>query len=209
MTTPAPTASPVVEFWYDFASTYSYIAAFTVEAAAKTAGVTVHWRPFLLGPIFAAQGWRDSPFNLYPAKGLYMWRDMVRLCARHALPLVHPSGFPRHSVLAARMALALPPETCPAFTRAVYAANFAHNRDIADPEVLGTLLAALGEAPEAVLARAQSDPVREALRAQTARAQSMGLFGAPSFTVGEEIFWGQDRLDDALAWACEPGLNRP
>lgn len=201
MTTTAPADRPTLAFWYEFASTYSYPAAFAVEEAAARAGVTVVWRPFLLGPIFAAQGWRDSPFNLYPVKGAYMWRDMERLCARQGLPLRRPSGFPRHSVLAARVALALAPARCPAFSRAVYTANFAQDQDIADPQVLAALLSALDEPAEAVLTRAGSDAVRQALRDQTARAQSMGLFGAPSFTIGDEIFWGQDRLDDALAWA--------
>lgn len=201
MSTPTAAARPTLEFWYDFASTYSYLAAFAVEDAAARAGVHVVWRPFLLGPIFAAQGWIDTPFNLYPAKGVYMWRDMERLCARQGLPLRRPSGFPRHSVLAARVALALPPERCPALTRAVYTANFAQDQDIADPQVLAALLTALGEPVEAVLTRAGSDEVRQALRAQTARAQAIGLFGAPSFTIGGEIFWGQDRLDDAIVWA--------
>ena len=69
-----------IEFWFEFASTYSYIAAMRIEAEAELRGIRVDWRPFLLGPIFFAQGWKDSPFNLYPAKGRYMWRDMERLC---------------------------------------------------------------------------------------------------------------------------------
>ena len=68
-----------VEFWYEFASTYSYPAAMRVEQTAKEAGVGLVWRPFLLGPIFGSQGWNDSPFNIYPAKGRYMWRDMARI----------------------------------------------------------------------------------------------------------------------------------
>src|ERR1700749_1298193 len=77
----------VVDFWYEFVSTYSYPAAVRLEGAAKAAGVAVRWRPFLLGPIFASQGWKDSPFNLYPVKGKYMWRDLERICAREGLPL--------------------------------------------------------------------------------------------------------------------------
>ncbi len=73
-----------LEFWFEFASTYSYPAAMRVEALCTTARVALRWRPFLLGPLFAAQGWRDSPFNLYPAKGAYMWRDLARVCAGEA-----------------------------------------------------------------------------------------------------------------------------
>ena len=95
------------EFWYEFASTYSYPAALRVGALAEARGVSLAWRPFLLGPIFAAQGWRDSPFNIYPNKGRYMWRDLERTCAAMGVPLVRPEPFPQASLLAARVALAL------------------------------------------------------------------------------------------------------
>ena len=85
------------EFWYDYASTYSYPAAMRVAELAGSRGVALVWRPFLLGPIFAAQGWRDSPFNIYPAKGRYMWRDMQRTCAALELPLKRPDPFPQNS----------------------------------------------------------------------------------------------------------------
>jgi 2-hydroxychromene-2-carboxylate isomerase len=89
------------EFWYEFASTYSYPAAMRVAELAGSRGVALAWRPFLLGPIFAAQGWRDSPFNIYPAKGRYMWRDMERICDGMGLPLKRPDPFPQNSLLAA------------------------------------------------------------------------------------------------------------
>src|SRR5215467_15912476 len=88
-----------------FASTYSYPAAMRIERLTAAAGVAVEWRPFLLGPIFQRQGWGDSPFNLYPAKGQYMWRDLERLCAAEHLALRRPSVFPRNGLLAARVAL--------------------------------------------------------------------------------------------------------
>ena len=96
---------PVLEFWYEFASTYSYLAAMRIEGRAEAAGVEVRWRPFLLGPIFAAQGWTTSPFNLYPAKGRYMWRDMEREAARLGLPCRRPDPFPQNTLVAARVAL--------------------------------------------------------------------------------------------------------
>ena len=92
-------------FWYEFASTYSYPAAFRVERAAASAGIAVVWKPFLLGPILARQGFTDSPFNLYPAKGRYMWRDLERLCADLGLAFRRPDPFPQSSLLAARVAL--------------------------------------------------------------------------------------------------------
>ena len=77
-----------LDFWFEFASTYSYPAAMRIADAAAARGVTVRWRPFLLGPIFKAQGWDNSPFNLYPAKGRYMWRDLERVCDALALPFI-------------------------------------------------------------------------------------------------------------------------
>ena len=97
---------PQLVFWFDFASTYSYLSAMRIEDLARDAGVEIKWMPFLLGPIFQAQGWGNSPFNIYPAKGKYMWRDMERLCAVRGLPFKRPSIFPQNSIRAARVALA-------------------------------------------------------------------------------------------------------
>src|SRR5580698_1041642 len=99
------TMRPVLDFWFDFASTYSYPAAMRAEQLGATCGVALNWRPFLLGPIFVAQGWDNSPFNLFPRKGRYMWRDLERICARENLPLRRPATFPQNSLLAARCAL--------------------------------------------------------------------------------------------------------
>src|SRR4051794_33017522 len=84
-------ADPVLDFWFDFASTYSYLAAARIRPLAAAAKVQVRFRPFLLGPIFKAQGWDTSPFNLYEAKGRYMWRDMERLAAELSLPFRRPA----------------------------------------------------------------------------------------------------------------------
>jgi 2-hydroxychromene-2-carboxylate isomerase len=194
-------ASPL-EFWFEFASTYSYPAAHAVEAAATKRGVEVKWRSFLLGPIFAAQGWNDSPFNIYPAKGAYMWRDLARLCAAQGLPLKKPSQFPRDSILAARIACRFADEAwLPEFVRRVYSANFVRDLDIASPFVIGEILASLGQVPAEIMKAAQEQASKDALRAQADKAVSMGLIGAPSFVVDGEIFWGGDRLDAALDWA--------
>ncbi|MCA8906470.1 MAG: 2-hydroxychromene-2-carboxylate isomerase [Rhodospirillaceae bacterium] len=203
MTEPGP---PTIEFWFEFASTYSYPAAFAVEEAAHKRGIAVAWRAFLLGPVFAAQGWRDSPFNLFPAKGRYMWRDLERLCATQGLPLRRPSRFPRGSVLAARIACRFADAPwLPGFVRAVYAANFAEDRDIGDPAVIGDLLDRQGAGPD-TLAAAQADDAKALLRAQTDQAMALGIFGAPSFLARGELFWGGDRLDAALNWVADPLL---
>ncbi len=99
-------STPVIQFWFEFASTYSYPAAMRIEAAAKARGVVVEWRPFLLGPVFASQGWQDSPFNIYPTKGKYMVRDLERTCAALDLPFTMPNPFPQNGLLCARIAAA-------------------------------------------------------------------------------------------------------
>jgi 2-hydroxychromene-2-carboxylate isomerase len=197
-----------MEFWYEFASSYSYLAVMRVEALAGQAGVDVVWRPFLLGPVFLALGWNDSPFNIYPPKGRYMWRDLARLSARYGLPFRMPGRFPRSGVLAARVALIGSQDGWVAqFSRAVMSANFALDRDIGDTEVIAAILADMGLPAEEVLARATATENKLALREQTARAAELGLFGAPSFCVGDELFWGNDRLEDALDWAR--GVSAP
>ncbi|MES3025239.1 MAG: 2-hydroxychromene-2-carboxylate isomerase [Pseudomonadota bacterium] len=190
-----------IDFWFDFASTYSYPSAMRIDALAKSRGINVRWRPFLLGAIFNEQGLNDSPFNIYPVKGRYMWRDLERLCDSMALPFRRPSQFPRNGLLAARVACwHAEADWLPAFVRNVYSANFRDDLDISDPVVLKACLTAAGQDAEALFAQAQSPASKERLRAQTAQASELGIFGAPFFMVGQEPFWGNDRLEQALAW---------
>ena len=197
---------PHLDFWFEFASTYSYPAAMRIGPLASEASVEVRFRPFLLAPIFKAQGWNTSPFNLYLAKGRYMWRDLERICAELDLPFRRPDPFPQMSVSAARLALVgLVEGWGEDFCRAVYHAEFGEGSRIDDPEVLARLLMALDVDPVAALAAAQSPEIKARLREQTEEAQRLGLFGAPSFvTADHEVFWGNDRLDAALAWARRP-----
>lgn len=191
-----------IEFWYEFASPYSYLAAFQIEQAAAAAHLAVIWRPFLLGPIFAQQGWTDSPFNLYPVKGAYMLRDIERLCLDANLPWRNPSTFPRNGLLAARIALNLPePNHIAAFSKAVFSANFADDQDISSPELLRQILTTLALPAEDLVEKARSDASKAALRRQTDQAITLGIFGAPSFVIGKELFWGNDRLEQAIRWA--------
>jgi 2-hydroxychromene-2-carboxylate isomerase len=194
----------VVEFWFEYASTYSHIAAHRIEGLAAQRGLSVLWRPFMLAPIFNAQGWRDSPFNIYPAKGANMWRDMERECARFGLAFRRPSRFPRNGLSAARITLAAEDEAwTPAFVKAVYQANFVHDQEIGEPEVLRALLAQAGcPAPEAAFEAGEQEEIKQRLRARGEEAAARGLYGAPSVLVGEELFWGADRLEQALDWAC-------
>ncbi len=192
-----------LEFWYDFASSYSYLTAVRIEAAAQKAGVAIVYRPFLLGPIFKAQGWTTSPFNLFPAKGQYMVRDITRVAEARGLPFRMPEAFPANSLHAARIALAGEAEGwIVPFTRAVFEAEFAEARDIADPAVLTSILDRLGADAPAALARSATPEIKDRLRTQTEAASKRSIFGAPTFmTEDGELFWGDDRLDQAIAWA--------
>jgi 2-hydroxychromene-2-carboxylate isomerase len=194
------------EFWYEFASTYSYPAAMRVAKLAAARGVALDWRPFLLGPIFAAQGWRDSPFNLYPAKGRYMWRDLERTCDELGLPLKRPEPFPQNSLFAARVALALDGEARAEFSRSVYAAEFGEGLPISDRTVIAGLIAKLGLAADTLVARAESEANKAALKGECARAATVGVIGAPCLvTKNGEVFWGNDRLEQGLDWARRIG----
>lgn len=199
---------PSIELWFEFASTYSYPAAMRVERVAAEHGCAVTYRPFLLGPIFRAQGWDNSPFNLYPAKGRYMWRDLARICDELQLPLQRPRQFPQNGLLPARVACAAREEPfLPAFVRNVYSASFAHDQDISDPNVVRQCLEGLVADPGPWLQRAETPEVKAQLRANGERAIELGIFGAPTFVVGEELFWGNDRLEHALRWAVAGPSN--
>ena len=190
-----------LEFWFDFASTYSYPAAMRIERRAREYDVPLAWNAFLLGPIFAAQGWTDSPFNVYPVKGRYMWRDLERICELEGLPFQRPSRFPRSGLLAARLVCRFAGETwIPAFVRAVYHANFVNDQDIARREVIAACLRSLKLEPETLLNEATAVPAKPLLRAQNERAVNLGIFGAPTFLARGELFWGNDRLEQALEW---------
>ncbi len=196
-------AHPSIEFWFEFGSNYSYLSAMRIEALARAAGVKALWRPFLLGPIFRELGWSTSPFVLQQAKGRHMWRDMERQAAKHGLPWRRPSVFPRSALLPMRVATlgALEP-WIGQFCRRVMEQNWVHDREIDDEAVVRAALAGLVPEPAALLAAALAPDNKLRLRANTETAAARGIFGAPTFFVGDEMFWGDDRLEDALALAA-------
>ncbi len=198
---------PQIAFWFEFGSTYSCLSALRIEGLAARHGVRVVWRPFLLGPIFAAQGWDTSPFNIYPAKGRYMWRDMERRAARLGLPFRRlpehgPRALPQNGLHAARMALVgLKADWGVPFCKAVYTAQFAEERNIGDPEIVASIARQCG-LTKADLEAATSQPIKDALRRQTETAITHGIFGAPSFITEGELYWGDARLEEALEMAA-------
>lgn len=194
---------PVLEFWFDFASTYAYLSAMRIEPLAEAAEVEVRYRPFLLGPIFQAMGWTSSPFNLYPVKGRYMWRDVEREAGRLGLPFQRPSPFPQNTLSAARVALSGADQPwCGAFVRAVFSAEYGEGRSIEEPSAIAAIATSIGLDGDAALKAASAEGVKTRLRAVNEEARTRGVFGAPTFfTEDGEMFWGNDRLETALAWA--------
>ena len=192
----------VLEFWFDFASNYSYLSVMRIDALARAAGVDVVWRPFLLGPIFKALGMDNSPFVLNRQKGAYMWQDMVRECRKYGLPWRRPGEFPRHSVLPLRVAVL--GEDAPwlqPFCQRIMQRNFVHDLDIGSESSVAEVLHALQLDAAAILGAAQTDHNKLRLRERTEQARARGVFGAPTFFAGQEMFWGNDRLEDAIAAA--------
>ena len=197
-----------IEFWFDFGSNYSYLSMLRIRRLAADAGVQVRLKPFMLGPIFKALGWETSPFVLQTMKGNYVWRDLQRQCTKYGLPWQRPSVFPRNGLLAARVALQGDGEPwLAAFCEQAMQANFAHDRDIGDGTVLAAILDGLGIDSATILAAAGTEAAKHALRERTADAQARGVFGAPMFFVGDEMFWGNDRLEDAIALAMQRGRS--
>src|SRR5579871_2857446 len=157
------TAAPL-QLWFEFASPYSYIAAMRIEGLCREAGVPMVWRPFLLGPIFALQGWPTSHFNLNERRGTYMWRDMERLTEKYGLPWNRPSVFPRNAVLAARVAAAF--ENAPwisQFVASAFYANFRDDEDLNSDVVIAKLLRACGADAQTVLSAAVNTHRRNCL----------------------------------------------
>ncbi|WP_432725883.1 2-hydroxychromene-2-carboxylate isomerase [Variovorax sp. W6] len=193
--------SAAIEFWFDFGSNYSYLSTMRIEAEAAAHGIGIRWRPFLLGPIFRSFGWESSPFVLQKEKGDYTWKDMARQCRKYGLPWQRPTNFPRPAVLPLRIALVGATQPWMGeFCRRTMSMNFAEDRDIDSPQAMHELLTSLGLPAHRVIEEALSDSNKLRLRRQTETAVEKGIFGAPTFFVGNEMFWGNDRLDEAIAF---------
>ena len=195
---------PEIEFWFEFGSNYSYLSVMRIEDEARRRDVRVVWKPFLLGPIFRALGMENSPFVLQNEKRAYVWRDMARQCRKYGLRWTQPTTFPRLGVLPLRVALLGADQSwIGAFCRRVMELNFVLDQDINHPDHLSRILTELRLPAPDTLLQAQAAPTKLRLRQQTEEARARGVFGAPTFFVGTEMFWGNDRLDDALLFASD------
>lgn len=198
---------PVLEFWFEFGSNYSYLSVMRIESMAQAAGVSLAWKPFLLGPVFRELGMENAPFVLNPTKGRYVWTDMQRQAKKYALEFQKPTQFPRVALLPMRVAVLGADESwIGAFCKRVMQQNFVDDIVINDSASVRAALAGLVPDPEAILTAAQSDENKQRLRTQTEEAVRRGLFGAPTFMVNDEMFWGNDRMEDAITFAAESKL---
>ena len=191
-----------VDFWIEYGSTYTYLSVARMGKLAEASGVEVRWQPFFVMPIMAELGLTQGPFLPFPSKTAYMWRDIERRASRHGVLYTRPSTYPVNSLLTARIACIASAEGwCQTFTEGVFRRHWTKNVLIGSDENLQRTLVGLAKEPRSLIEKAQTAEIKEALKRQTARAKSLGVFGAPSFTVGEELFWGDDRLEEALEWA--------
>lgn len=184
------------DFWFDVGSPAAYLAWTQVPRLVAETGAVVNYRPFLLGGVFQATGNR-SPLDI-PAKGEWMKEDLARHARRYGVEFRHNPHFPINTLMLMRGALAVQlrePTRLLAYGDAVYRAIWVDGRDMNDPAEVGAVLAKAGFDPQQLLAWTQEPEVKDRLKAETQEAVTRGVFGAPTFFVGDQMFWGQDRLD--------------
>ena len=183
-----------LEFFYDVGSPYSYLAACRLSRDAPNLGIEVKWRPLLLGAVFKATG-NEMPARV-PARARYMLKDLLR-CARHEeVPFVFSRYFPISSLLPMRVIAGTPTRDQQEIARKLFSAYWVDDQDISNPTVLEDLVGL------EALRHASEQEVKDALRASTEEAVERGAFGAPSLFVGDQLFFGNDRLSFALAAAA-------
>lgn len=192
---------PSLDFYFFVGSTYSYLSVSRAAQAAAEAGVALNWKPFSVRTLMREQN--NSPFAGKPAKTKYMWRDIERRAARFGIPFTGAPPYPIDpEELANRTAtLASMEDWCPDFVQAAYEAWFIRRLDPGAPDTLRAILQSLGRSADECMVHANSEPVVALYKERTDAARELGLFGSPSFVAGTEVFWGDDRLEDALAWA--------
>ena len=189
-----------IDFWFTTGSTYSFLSVMRLAELERSTGITFRWRPFHL--LVILQEMKHVPFADKPTKSAYMWRDIERRAAMYGIPARLPAPYPaKHSVVANLVATIGMREGWGAdFVRAAYRRWFQLGQETgSEPHVSGSLRD-IEQDPARVLALADSEEAKKALTLETDAARSLGIFGSPTFAVGRELFWGDDRLEDAISW---------
>ena len=196
-----------IDFWFSIGSTYSYLTVMRVTDAARNAGVSLRWRPFDVRHVMVAQN--NIPFKGKPEKSAYMWRDIQRRAQKYRLEPRIPAPYPLAELVFANQVAMLGAREgwVEEYTRATYRLWFDAGKPAGEEPNLSTSLSEIGQDPARVIAKARSEDIAAALAEQTEEAMALGVFGAPSFAVGAEVFWGDDRLEDALQWARDGHLS--
>jgi 2-hydroxychromene-2-carboxylate isomerase len=190
-----------IEFFFFIGSTYTYLTVMRIESVAAAAGSRIFWRPFDVRSIMIEQN--NVPFRGKPVKMAYMWRDIERRAARYGLPFSKAPPYPVDPENLANCVGTIAAEEgwCAAYAKATYQAWFLEGRAPGEQPHLEQILCALGQDPKRVIAGAETPDIREQYAATTEEARRRGIFGSPTFMVGDEIFWGDDRLEDAIEWS--------
>jgi len=191
-----------VEFYFDFGSPYSYLAYKALPAIAARNGAQIAWRPMLLGGVFKATG-NHSPVEI-PAKGKWLQQDLERWAARYAAPFRRNPHFPINTLVLMRGAagVQLRGLDFARYTEAMFSAMWEQARNLGDLREVAAVLSAAGFDPAAFETLVGDPAVKDKLKTDTEQAVARGVFGAPTFFVGEDMYWGQDRIDfvaEALA----------
>jgi 2-hydroxychromene-2-carboxylate isomerase len=194
-----------LDFFLSLVSTYTYLSVNRADELAAREGVELNWRPFNVRALMIEQN--NRPFVGKPLKLKYMWRDLERRAARHGIPFKAIPPYPVDpDLLNNRVAsLAALEGWCPAYAKASYRDWFLQGKPAGELENVRAVLEGLGKDPDATIARANSDEIRAHLDAETDAARKLDIFGSPTFVFGGELFWGDDRLEDAIDWAKARG----
>jgi 2-hydroxychromene-2-carboxylate isomerase len=190
-----------IDFWYSIGSTYSYLTVMRLLDVAKASGVEFRWRPYNVRHVMVEQN--NIPFKDKPVKTAYMWRDIERRAETYGLKPSLPAPYPLPGLVLANQVATLGEEEgwLEDYTQATYCRWFEVSQPAGEEPNLSDSLEQIGQNPARVLDVARSDRIAAALASATEEAMELGVFGSPSFNVGSEIFWGDDRLEDAIAWS--------
>jgi 2-hydroxychromene-2-carboxylate isomerase len=189
-----------IDFWFSIGSTYTYLSVMRLPEVERREGVRFEWRPFNVRKIMIEMN--NRPFVGKPAKEAYMWRDLERRAARYGLPIRVPPPYPLKELERANRAAVLGAAEgwCRDYVRASYRRWMQEGLEPGIEPNLSASLSEAGQDPARVLPLIDAEAAQSALDAATDAARALGIFGAPTFAVGREIFWGDERLEDALAW---------